>query len=151
MSCCARITPGSLLKTIKPATWPKYQLTQLSPARTHSWLISSGKPSVPFRYNTQLFTAPRAWWCSALTHAIEHLFWTSSLCLHKRVWLLFHFLQTTTLFSSEGYGTAKNLMFKDSAEKLVRLPSETDSFLYLGAEYMSIIRSLNRGTIHRSR
>lgn len=42
-------------------------------------------------------------------------------------------------------------MFKDSTVKLVRLPPNTDSFLYLGAEYMSIIRSLKRGTIHINR
>uniref|UniRef100_A0AAY4ACE3 Serotransferrin n=1 Tax=Denticeps clupeoides TaxID=299321 RepID=A0AAY4ACE3_9TELE len=45
------------------------------------------------------------------------------------------------LFSSENYGS-KNLMFKDSTVKLVQLPKTSDSFLYLGAEYMSIIRSL---------
>ena len=38
-------------------------------------------------------------------------------------------------------------MFKDSATKLVQLPSTTDSFLYLGAEYMSIIRSLKKGEL----
>uniref|UniRef100_A0A667XYA1 Serotransferrin n=1 Tax=Myripristis murdjan TaxID=586833 RepID=A0A667XYA1_9TELE len=54
--------------------------------------------------------------------------------------------QDFNLFSSEGYGDAKNLMFKDSAKKLVRLPSTIDSFLYLGAEYMSIIRSLKEET-----
>uniref|UniRef100_A0A3B4U175 Serotransferrin n=1 Tax=Seriola dumerili TaxID=41447 RepID=A0A3B4U175_SERDU len=48
------------------------------------------------------------------------------------------------LFSSEAYAPAKNLMFKDSAEKLVRLPPNIDSFLYLGAEYMSIVRSLKK-------
>ncbi|XP_071781225.1 serotransferrin-1 [Centroberyx gerrardi] len=48
------------------------------------------------------------------------------------------------LFSSENYAPAKNLMFKDSTAKLVQLPSTTDSFLYLGAEYMSIIRSLKK-------
>uniref|UniRef100_A0A8C4ED94 Serotransferrin n=1 Tax=Dicentrarchus labrax TaxID=13489 RepID=A0A8C4ED94_DICLA len=42
------------------------------------------------------------------------------------------------------YGPAKNLMFKDSAQRLVALPPNTDSFLYLGAEYMSIVRSLKR-------
>eukprot|EP00063_Salmo_salar_P070972 XP_014045807.1 PREDICTED: serotransferrin-1 isoform X1 [Salmo salar] len=47
------------------------------------------------------------------------------------------------LFSSDGYA-AKNLMFKDSAQKLVQLPTTTDSFLYLGAEYMSTIRSLKK-------
>ncbi|KAL0965960.1 hypothetical protein UPYG_G00288680 [Umbra pygmaea] len=47
------------------------------------------------------------------------------------------------LFSSEGYG-AKDLMFKDSTQKLVELPITTDSFLYLGAEYISIIRSLTK-------
>ncbi len=35
-------------------------------------------------------------------------------------------------------------MFKDSVTKLVRLPPNTDSFLYLGAEYMSIVRSLKK-------
>ncbi|XP_045570550.1 serotransferrin-2-like isoform X2 [Salmo salar] len=47
------------------------------------------------------------------------------------------------LFSSDGYA-AKNLMFKDSTQKLVQLPTTTDSFLYLGAEYMSTIRSLKK-------
>ncbi|XP_052319546.1 transferrin-a isoform X2 [Oncorhynchus keta] len=47
------------------------------------------------------------------------------------------------LFSSDGYA-AKNLMFKDSTQKLVQLPMTTDSFLYLGAEYMSTIRSLTK-------
>lgn len=47
------------------------------------------------------------------------------------------------LFSSEGYA-AKNLMFKDSTQKLVQLPTTTDSFLYLGAEYMSTIHSLTK-------
>uniref|UniRef100_A0A8C7MZR5 Serotransferrin n=1 Tax=Oncorhynchus kisutch TaxID=8019 RepID=A0A8C7MZR5_ONCKI len=48
------------------------------------------------------------------------------------------------LFSSDGYA-AKNLMFKDSTQNLVQLPMTTDSFLYLGAEYMSTIRSLTKG------
>uniref|UniRef100_A0A667YCH7 Serotransferrin n=1 Tax=Myripristis murdjan TaxID=586833 RepID=A0A667YCH7_9TELE len=49
------------------------------------------------------------------------------------------------LFSSDNYAPAKNLMFKDSTVQLVRLPSTIDSFLYLGAEYLSIIRSLTTG------
>ncbi|XP_051258635.1 transferrin-a [Dicentrarchus labrax] len=53
-------------------------------------------------------------------------------------------VQDFNLFSSEAYGPAKNLMFKDSAQRLVALPPNTDSFLYLGAEYMSIVRSLKR-------
>uniref|UniRef100_A0A672J420 Serotransferrin n=1 Tax=Salarias fasciatus TaxID=181472 RepID=A0A672J420_SALFA len=40
------------------------------------------------------------------------------------------------LFSSDAYAPAKNLMFKDSTVRLVQLPPHTDSFLYLGAEYM---------------
>ncbi|TNM98250.1 hypothetical protein fugu_014496 [Takifugu bimaculatus] len=48
------------------------------------------------------------------------------------------------LFSSEDYAPAKNLMFMDSTIRLVKLPPNTDSFLYLGAGYMSIIRSLKR-------
>ncbi|XP_035527356.1 transferrin-a [Morone saxatilis] len=53
-------------------------------------------------------------------------------------------VQDFNLFSSEAYGPAKNLMFKDSAQRLVPLPANSDSFLYLGAEYMAIIRSLKR-------
>ncbi|KAM7379336.1 hypothetical protein PAMP_004898 [Pampus punctatissimus] len=48
------------------------------------------------------------------------------------------------LFSSEGYGSAKNLMFKDSTVKLVQLPPGTDFILYLGAEYTSVVRSLKK-------
>ena len=55
--------------------------------------------------------------------------------------------QKHDLFSSEKY-SAKNLLFKDSAVNLVQLPSSVDSFLYLGAEYMSIIRSLQKGATH---
>lgn len=57
-------------------------------------------------------------------------------------------LQGFNLFSSEDYAPAKNLMFKDSTTQLVKVPPNTDSFLYLGAEYTSIIRSLKRGITH---
>ncbi|KAI1893868.1 hypothetical protein AGOR_G00128090 [Albula goreensis] len=50
--------------------------------------------------------------------------------------------ETFQLFSSEAYGS-KNLLFKDSAEGLTQLPMTTDAFLYLGAEYTSVIRSVN--------
>lgn len=53
-------------------------------------------------------------------------------------------VQGFNLFSSEDYAPSKNLMFKDSTVRLVRLPANTDSFLYLGAEYMSIVRSLKK-------
>ncbi|GAA6234478.1 serotransferrin-like [Lates japonicus] len=59
------------------------------------------------------------------------------------IWTSLTSVQNFNLFSSEGYG-AKNLMFKDSTMKLVQLPANTDSFLYLGAEYMSIVRSLKK-------
>lgn len=64
----------------------------------------------------------------------------------------FVLLQGFNLFSSEeeDYASAKNLMFKDSATGLVKVPPNTDSFLYLGAEYTSIIRSLKRGITHFS-
>ncbi|KAI1882657.1 hypothetical protein AGOR_G00237140 [Albula goreensis] len=48
-----------------------------------------------------------------------------------------------SLFSSEGY-RAKNLLFKDSTQKLVQVPKSTDSFLYLGATYMGVLRSLRK-------
>lgn len=57
----------------------------------------------------------------------------------------FIFQQGFDLFSSEAYAPAKNLLFKDSTEKLVRLPANTNSFLYLGASYLGIVRSLNKG------
>uniref|UniRef100_A0A3Q3AHA5 Serotransferrin n=1 Tax=Kryptolebias marmoratus TaxID=37003 RepID=A0A3Q3AHA5_KRYMA len=60
------------------------------------------------------------------------------------IWNSLNEVQNFNLFSSEAYAPAKNLMFKDSTKKLVRLPSNTDSFLYLDAEYMSIIRSLKK-------
>ncbi|XP_048844560.1 serotransferrin-1-like [Brienomyrus brachyistius] len=47
------------------------------------------------------------------------------------------------LFSSEAY-EGKDLMFKDSTTQLVRVPNNTDSYSYLGAEYMSIIGSLHK-------
>ncbi|XP_076150501.1 transferrin-a [Alosa pseudoharengus] len=65
--------------------------------------------------------------------------------LAKRIFEVLKTIETSKLFSSAPY-EGKNLMFKDSAEKLVQLPSTTDSFLYLGAEYMSIIRSLRKDT-----
>ncbi|KAF1383854.1 hypothetical protein PFLUV_G00136170 [Perca fluviatilis] len=40
-------------------------------------------------------------------------------------------LSDFNLFSSEAYAPAKNLMFKDSTQKLVQVPANTDSFLYL--------------------
>ncbi|KAM3865899.1 serotransferrin-2-like [Diretmus argenteus] len=56
---------------------------------------------------------------------------------------IYAILSTTfRLFSSNGYNSGKNLMFTDSTQKLVKLPPGTDAFLYLGAEYLSIIRSL---------
>ncbi|XP_070829853.1 serotransferrin-like [Chaetodon trifascialis] len=64
--------------------------------------------------------------------------------LAELIWTSLSSVQGFDLFSSDAYAPAKNLMFKDSAVKLVRLPPSTDSFLYLGAEYMSIVRSLKR-------
>ncbi|KAJ8406845.1 hypothetical protein AAFF_G00297610 [Aldrovandia affinis] len=65
--------------------------------------------------------------------------------LAARIWDAIQMaLQTDfPLFSSVGY-RAQNLLFKDSTSKLVQLPKDTDSFLYLGAEYVSIIHSLHK-------
>ncbi|XP_033973731.1 serotransferrin-like [Trematomus bernacchii] len=60
------------------------------------------------------------------------------------IWNSLNSTQDFQLFSSENYAPSKNLMFKDSTVRLVRLPANTDSFLYLGAEYMSIVRSLQK-------
>lgn len=59
--------------------------------------------------------------------------------------------QASDLFSSEAYAPAKDLIFKDSTKKLVQVPPNTDSFLYLGAEYVSIVHSLKKGTVNISR
>ncbi|XP_042352937.1 transferrin-a [Plectropomus leopardus] len=64
--------------------------------------------------------------------------------LAELIWTSLNAVQGFDLFSSAAYAPAKNLMFKDSTVKLVRLPENTDSFLYLGAEYMSIVRSLKK-------
>ncbi|KAM7374673.1 hypothetical protein PAMP_007318 [Pampus punctatissimus] len=62
--------------------------------------------------------------------------------LAELIWTSLTSVQDFDLFSSEA--PAKNLMFKDSTVRLVQLPPDTDSFLYLGAEYMSIVRSLKK-------
>ncbi|XP_043989676.1 transferrin-a [Gambusia affinis] len=53
-------------------------------------------------------------------------------------------VQNFNKFSSEAYAPAKDLMFKDSTQRLVPVPPNTDSFLYLGADYVSIIHSLKK-------
>lgn len=63
---------------------------------------------------------------------------------YKSILTYFVSFQASDLFTSEG--SDKDLIFKDSAKKLVRLPPNTDSFLYLGAVYTSIVRSLKKGT-----
>ncbi|KAJ4945761.1 hypothetical protein JOQ06_023439 [Pogonophryne albipinna] len=60
------------------------------------------------------------------------------------IWNSLNSVQDFQLFSSENYAPSKKLMFKDSTVRLVRLPASKDSFLYLGAEYMSIVRSLKK-------
>lgn len=72
--------------------------------------------------------------------------------LAQLIWDTLSQINSAKLFSSEDYGQAKNLMFKDSTKKLVQLPPQTDSYLYLGAEYMSTIRALKTGTtaVHAS-
>lgn len=53
-------------------------------------------------------------------------------------------LQDKGLFSSEGF-SAKNLMFKDSTKVLLKLPESTDSFLYLGEEFVATSLALTKG------
>nr|XP_061795252.1 serotransferrin-like [Nerophis lumbriciformis] len=63
--------------------------------------------------------------------------------LANLIWNSLMGVQGFELFSSKAYAPDKNLMFKDYTKKLVRLPNNTDSFVYLGAQYMAIVRSLN--------
>lgn len=60
------------------------------------------------------------------------------------IWTSLSSVEGFELFSSADYAPAKNLIFKDSTVKLVQLPPGTDSFLYLGADYMSVVRSLKK-------
>ncbi|XP_076838354.1 serotransferrin-2-like isoform X3 [Brachyhypopomus gauderio] len=64
--------------------------------------------------------------------------------LAHRIFQVLNTLKDFGLFSSEGY-SMKNLMFTDSTKNLVLLPKATDSFLYLGAEYMATIHALKKG------
>ncbi|CAL8344753.1 unnamed protein product [Merluccius merluccius] len=50
------------------------------------------------------------------------------------------------LFSSTGFGAA-DLMFHDATQSLDKLPDSSNSFLYLGTELMSTIRSLKKSTV----
>ncbi|KAK5907863.1 hypothetical protein CesoFtcFv8_005668 [Champsocephalus esox] len=61
------------------------------------------------------------------------------------IWNSLSSAQDFRLFSSEDYPHSTDLMFKDSTARLVRVPADTDAFLYLGAEYVSIVGSLWRG------
>ncbi|XP_028988133.1 serotransferrin-like [Betta splendens] len=61
--------------------------------------------------------------------------------LAELIWTILSSLSPDDLFTSVN---GKDLMFKDSTKKLVQVPPDTDSFLYLGAEYMGIIRSLEK-------
>ncbi|XP_057712553.1 serotransferrin-like isoform X2 [Corythoichthys intestinalis] len=66
--------------------------------------------------------------------------------LAELIWQSLDTVRGFNLFSSEGYTpTSKNLMFRDSTVKLVQLPANIDSYVYLGAKFLSIVRSLNRG------
>ncbi|XP_059200279.1 transferrin-a [Centropristis striata] len=64
--------------------------------------------------------------------------------LSDLIWTSLNSTVGFNLFSSEAYAPSKNLMFKDSATRLLRLPEITDFFLYLGAEYTSIAHSLKK-------
>ncbi|XP_054623570.1 serotransferrin-like [Dunckerocampus dactyliophorus] len=66
---------------------------------------------------------------------LTDLIWRSLTTLRK---------EDFNLFSSEAYSPAKNLMFKDSTVDLVRLPANTNSFMYLGATYTGTVRSLTK-------
>ncbi|XP_030630058.1 serotransferrin-2 [Chanos chanos] len=69
--------------------------------------------------------------------------------LARHIYDTLQLVPASELFSSEGY-EGKNLMFKDSTVKLMRVPETMDSFLYLGAEYIDTIRSLQKESISDS-
>nr|AEX63635.1 serum transferrin [Bostrychus sinensis]AEX63636.1 serum transferrin [Bostrychus sinensis] len=61
--------------------------------------------------------------------------------LAEFIWTSLTTVRGFDLFSSANYG-GKNLMFSDSTLRLQQVPPDTDSFLFLGAEFMSKIHSL---------
>ncbi|XP_046732418.1 serotransferrin-1-like isoform X2 [Silurus meridionalis] len=64
--------------------------------------------------------------------------------LAKRIFNVLDKLKDKGLFSSDGF-SAKNLMFKDSTKGLLKLPESTDSFLYLGENYVATSHALTKG------
>ncbi|CAL8280084.1 unnamed protein product [Lota lota] len=66
--------------------------------------------------------------------------------LVQRIYTALTTVRDFNLFSSSQYGAA-DLMFKDSTQSLDRLPDNTNSFLYLGAKYWSLIRYLTKGNL----
>ncbi|XP_029308597.1 LOW QUALITY PROTEIN: transferrin-a [Cottoperca gobio] len=63
------------------------------------------------------------------------------------IWRTLNSVVDFDLFSSVDYAPYKDLMFKDSAVRLVQVPANTDSFLYLGSEYISVVRSLKKESV----
>ncbi|XP_061923703.1 serotransferrin-like [Entelurus aequoreus] len=64
--------------------------------------------------------------------------------LAELIWRSLTTVRDFDLFCSKSYAPAKNLMFKDSTVQLVKLPNNTNSFMYLGATYTGIVRSLTK-------
>lgn len=48
----------------------------------------------------------------------------------------------STAFQLFGSTLGKDLLFKDSAQGLLRIPSKMDTWLYLGYEYVTALRNL---------
>ncbi|XP_028988135.1 serotransferrin-like [Betta splendens] len=80
----------------------------------------------------------RCHWAQVPAHAVVS---RKDAQLAELIWTTLSSLSPADLFTSVN---GKDLMFKDSTTKLVQVPPDTDSFLYLGAEYMGIIRSLEK-------
>ncbi|KAM9440212.1 serotransferrin-2-like isoform 2-T2 [Clarias gariepinus] len=64
--------------------------------------------------------------------------------LANHIYDLLNQLKDKGIFSSDGF-SAKNLMFKDSTKSLMKLPESTDSFLYLGEEFIATSHALTKG------
>lgn len=151
-SCCAWMAPGSLWTTTRPVTGPEWLLTPSWLGMTTRLKIS-GASSRKHRYPPAPLSFPcPPFPCPLVLLALSHF--TSAL---ECYWLIL-FLRWQSdfgvdtksdfhLFGPPGKKdpVLKDLLFKDSAIMLKRVPSLMDSQLYLGFEYYSAIQSMRKG------
>lgn len=152
MSCCVWMVPVSLWTATKRVTGPEWLLTPLWLGMIAK-LMTSGAFSQKRRYLQALLSFPChpssvPWLC--LLSPVFCTLWCSYLLIIFSLWQSNFGVGTTSdfhLFGPPGKKdpVLKDLLFKDSAIMLKRVPELMDSQLYLGFEYYSAIQSLRKG------